>query len=358
MHAHGTATQVGSTVTRNLLSISPAANHDPLARIDALLRPSGIRLRLGTGRTRPVALRGSELRVHPLLFAAEDAVPLLVRYATSGGCDARRELQRLGAVVVAAVDSLDQAPARCFLPVLGPLARERLVWLDDELARRGIRLHLNDNRRLLLTLRRERQGGFALGIHHGLLAWPETERELLRYALRSGRGRYPLLDRAMGECFGLICERLDPPAPAMDVDHVGSDPEPSLPSIGTGFDLDQLAASVHRRWFADLAPIPVCWGRDPGRTRHLRSIHFGTFRSRPRPQIRLHPRLAQAWVAHCFVEHVLHHEYCHWRQHCLPERGERPHSARFKLWEAEYPHYAAALAWQRNQLGRILAPVA
>ena len=300
--------------------------------------------------------RGAELRVHPLVFAVQDAVPLLERYARSGGRDGHLDLRRLGGAVVAAVRDLDQPPARCFLPVLTPDARERLVALDDELAARGIRLQLNDNRRLLLSLRHERgdDDGLALGIHYALLEEPAASRLLLRYATRRGRGRHRDLDACLRRVFERICARSEavrwePPAVPIAF-------EDDLATVGDGFDLQALAARVHATWFADLPPLPVRWGRNPGAGRQLRSIHFGTFRSRPHPQIRIHPRLARPWIAHCFVEHVLHHEYCHWRQHREPVRGEKHHSPRFKGWERAYPHYTEALAWQRANLTRILAP--
>lgn len=330
----------------------------PIDDLGDRLHAHGVRVRLSTARTRPVSFRPepAELRVHPLLFAISDAVPLLERYARSGGRDGGRDLRKLGGAVMAAIGGLDEPPARCFLPVLSDAGRERLISLDDQLAAAGIRLELNDNLRLLLALRHDKAGGLYLGIHYALLEEPRSEEELLRYALRHGRGGFRRLDAAMGRVFDRICARREvmpqsPPA-GTTIERSAGGP----PAIGTDFDLAAMAATVHATWFADLPRLPVRWSKSPGDLRQLRSIHFGTFRSRPEPQIRIHPRLGRPWVASCFVEHVLHHEYCHWRQHRHPIRGERIHSPRFKAWERAYPRYAEALAWQRANLNRILAP--
>jgi predicted SprT family Zn-dependent metalloprotease len=127
-----------------------------------------------------------------------------------------------------------------------------------------------------------------------------------------------------------------------------------LPTIGGGFDLDAAMARMHRDWFGDLPCPTVAWARRPP-ARRLSHLRFGCYRRRGGGSVELNPRLARPWVARCFVDHVIHHELCHHRQALHPlSRRERPHSPRFKRWEAEFPGLDDAIAWERQALTWLL----
>ncbi len=117
--------------------------------------------------------------------------------------------------------------------------------------------------------------------------------------------------------------------------------------------LRKLAAQVHHNWFADLPVAPIIWGRRPPR-RRLSHLRFGCYR-RKSNSIELSPRLARPWIARGFIEHVLHHEYCHHRQAMTPLlRREGVHSPRFRAWEQTYPDLTDALRWEHLALPWLL----
>jgi len=128
-----------------------------------------------------------------------------------------------------------------------------------------------------------------------------------------------------------------------------------LPVVGATIT-EHLAAhaeAVRAAWFADLPRITVTWSRNPPR-RRLSHLRFGCFRRRERC-ISISPRLARPWIASVFLNHVLHHEYCHLRQAEQPTaRREGVHSPRFRSWERTFPGYADALRWEHLALPWLL----
>lgn len=120
--------------------------------------------------------------------------------------------------------------------------------------------------------------------------------------------------------------------------------------------LQSTAQRIHAAWFADLPPVPVNWGRHPPR-RRLTHLRFGCYR-RVQRRIEITPRLALPWIATAFLEHVLHHEYCHHRQAMQPvgrfSRREGVHSPRFRTWERSFPGFAEAHRWETLALPWLL----
>jgi hypothetical protein len=128
-----------------------------------------------------------------------------------------------------------------------------------------------------------------------------------------------------------------------------------LPTVPEELSLAERMAPIARAYFPEL-PLPrIGWARNPGQ-RPLRSIRFGSYRSHPEPRIAIHPRLAQAWVAAVFLDHVIHHELCHHAQRCHPRRGESPHSARFRAWERQFSGYESARRWEKAFTPGLLDP--
>jgi hypothetical protein len=248
-------------------------------------------------------------------------------------------------------------PATATTPALAArlpdeIRQRRLADLITALATGSptVRVRTNRNRRLLVSLRADR-GAATLSIHEDLLDHEAALVDLVAWVRRGGRGRHPQLRAAMAVVFAgqRLQEGVDaPPLPPVAVR--GSEP----------VDLPALFARIHATWFAHV-PIPaVEWSRGRGVARRQRHIRFGCYRRHPRPLVTVHPRLDQAWVATCFIEHVLFHELCHHAQACKPLRGEAMHGRRFREWERRYPHHALALAWERVHLHHFLdgtAPV-
>lgn len=217
--------------------------------------------------------------------------------------------------------------------------------------RPGLQIRCNRNRQTLVSLRTRRAGDLVLSIRPELLI-AELLPELTAFVRARGHGAYPLLRHHMRRVF----EDLATATPVS-----GSTVDPgllALPALGPDpIDLQAIADAIHRQYHADLPPVPVHWSRAAARNRRLRSIRFGTYRPGPPPRISIHPRLAQAWVARCFLELVIHHEYCHHRQHCRPSLGRRMgHGPRFRSLERRFADLAPALAWERAFLPCLLDP--
>ncbi len=98
--------------------------------------------------------------------------------------------------------------------------------------------------------------------------------------------------------------------------------------------------------------IAITWGRYG---RGKRSIRFGSFDGTQR-LIRVHPALDANWVPTYFVDFVVYHELLH---AVIPPRrgsGDRRilHPPEFRTLEARFPEYEEAMAWERENLERLL----
>lgn len=207
----------------------------------------------------------------------------------------------------------------------------------------GLEVRVNRNRRTYLSLRQQKDRRWRMSIHEDLLAEEPCHPDLVRFARDHGRGDFPLLREAMTR----LQDANIPIEPPTDLAH--------LPTLGSDFNFSACYDRIYSTWFSDLSKPPWHWSRDPGH-RRLRSMRFGGYHFSERPLITLSPRLRQAWIATCFVEHVIHHELCHHRQRCRPMARENPHSPRFRTWEREFPDFDAAIAWERAHRERLLAP--
>lgn len=233
---------------------------------------------------------------------------------------------------------------RIDLASLDPARADRYAALVLAIAAvdRSLRVSLNANRRLLISLRYAGAGG-SLSVHHGLLDELATLREIPQWIRARGRGSFPAIAAGMRA----VSERLH-------LGHArGAVPLPPAEPIGGPFDLVAAFDRIHATWFAHTPKPRIAWARG-GKRRRQTHIRFGCYRRRPAPLITLHPKLDQPWVARAFVEHVIFHELCHHAQACTPIRGETIHGARFRAWEARFPQHALALAWEKAVLHHFL----
>lgn len=241
-------------------------------------------------------------------------------------------------------------PRDAVIDALPPAARRTLGELQAALP--SVMIELSSRRRSLLGLRRMSTGGLRLRLHPVLLNDADCSVLIQEWAGRGWQRRKPsvanthrqqlntLLHRGMQQ---ISMTQTEPGDQAIvTVAHLMAD------SVLANRDvlLAQLAAEVHARWFSDLPPAPVSWGRQAPR-RRLSHLRFGCYRRRT-GRIEITPRLARPWISLDFLRHVLHHEYCHHRQAMQPQgRGEGAHSQRFRAWESEFPALAAARRWER-----------
>ncbi len=215
----------------------------------------------------------------------------------------------------------------------------------------GLRIRCNRNRQTLVSLRSARDGHLVLSIRPELLI-AELLPELTRFIHRRGHGRYPLLRQHMHRLFETLSSATPKSVPLLDPQLA------ALPTLGPGpVNLYAIAEAVYQRYHHDVPPVPVSWSRAAAAGRRLRSIRFGTYRPGPPPRITIHPRLGQPWIAQCFLELVIHHEYCHHRQQCRPGLGRRMrHGPRFRSLEHRFAAVAQAQAWERAFLPCLLDP--
>ena len=122
-------------------------------------------------------------------------------------------------------------------------------------------------------------------------------------------------------------------------------------------NLDTLFRALNASYFDDAVTARVVWGRrgQPSRRGRTQSLRLGVYLYAD-DLIRLHPVLDQPWVPDYFVRFVLFHEMLH---AVVPpeQQGRRRcyHSKTFRARERAYPDYQKALAWEKANLGRLLA---
>ena len=212
-----------------------------------------------------------------------------------------------------------------------------------------ITILIRRTRRSLVGLRRDQRRGLILRLHPELLIDADCTVSIREWVLRRGRGG---AGRELRALLHRASTRL-----AIKAADVSDAWAASCPILGEGAEwgviLARHAHHIHQAWFADLPAAPVTWGRRPP-GRRLSHLRFGCYR-RTKRSIELCPRLARPWIAPVFLEHVLHHEYCHHRQAMTPlARRERMHSTRFRTWEGAFTGYADALRWERLALPWLL----
>jgi len=136
----------------------------------------------------------------------------------------------------------------------------------------------------------------------------------------------------------------------------------SQPAAGVHHDLEEIFQEMNARYFEGNVDAQITWARAPrvsAAAAHRpsavrRSIKLGSYNSRNR-LIRVHPALDAAFVPRFFVEYIVFHEMLHQVVPPELEDGKREmHSARFKAREREFQDYRAALAWERDNLARLL----
>ncbi|NRA39562.1 MAG: hypothetical protein HRU15_15580 [Planctomycetes bacterium] len=226
--------------------------------------------------------------------------------------------------------------------------KQRYRRICTELDREGISVRLNQNRQTLLSMRYQKNGQLRLSMHYGLLSFAQAVDDVIGFALKGGRGRFPQLDKAMHSVYYANVANIENPL----MREQGLDLQ-SLEVIGDDFDFEASYTSIHQRYFADLSVPKLGWARHSAQ-RCLRSIRFAAYHPKS-TKILLNPRLRYSWIAKIFIEHIFHHELCHHKQSVCPIRGEQSHSRRFRSWEAAYEHCELARQWERLHLSRLLA---
>jgi hypothetical protein len=129
-------------------------------------------------------------------------------------------------------------------------------------------------------------------------------------------------------------------------------------ATGRHHDLHAILDALNHRYFEQPVEALIAWARmarGQGRKRRRRSIKLGSYRGRE-PLIRVHPVLDAAWVPGFFVEYIVYHEMLH-HVIAMPVRNGRRslHGPDFRARERAFERYGEALAWERENLDRLLS---
>ena len=125
-------------------------------------------------------------------------------------------------------------------------------------------------------------------------------------------------------------------------------------SQGSRFDLTAIRDALNRAYFDVPVGVLVVWGTSRHRRRR-RSIRLGSYCYEDHV-IRIHPALDQNFVPAYVVAGVVYHEMLHHALGARQKGGRRlVHTREFREREARFVHYQKAEAWERDNLGRLLA---
>ena len=204
---------------------------------------------------------------------------------------------------------------------------------------RTVRLALTENRSVLLSVRRE-QGATWLRLHRMFLYAPH---HVVRSVARGLRRR--------GSSDGAVRRFMND-----NLHRVRKTPRalPPLVAAGRVYDLQESFDRLNGRFFSGRLKAPITWGRGSGRARRG-GLTFGSY-DPVLGLIRIHPVLDRRDVPLYFLESVIHHEMLHHHLGCVPDSAGRTvyHSRAFRQAEAAYPWHRQALAWEKENLPRLL----
>lgn len=131
-------------------------------------------------------------------------------------------------------------------------------------------------------------------------------------------------------------------------------PQSSLRTEGEHHDLRAIADDLAVRHFGGPVDAKITWGKRVQPKRSQRSLQLGTYLPDER-LIRIHPVLDQSWVPRFFVEAVVFHEMLHHDMPAVVQNGRRHyHTQAFKRRERSFEYHAAAQAWEKDNLWRLL----
>ena len=207
-------------------------------------------------------------------------------------------------------------------------------------AGRPVRLTLTENRSVLLSFRRN-QGTVHLRLHRMFLHAPAAVvRAVARSLRRTNRSADGDVRRFMNDNLHRV--RKVPRA------------LPPLLTAGHARDLQQVFDALNARYFAGKLRVPLTWGRGSGRARRG-GLTFGSY-DPVLALIRIHPVLDRRDVPLYFLESVVYHEMLHHHMGGIPDRAGRTvyHSRAFREAEVQYPWHRQALAWEKDNLPRLL----
>lgn len=212
-----------------------------------------------------------------------------------------------------------------------------------ELMRSEVALAFTDNGRTMVSAR-HRDGVAHVRLHHMFAEADETTVRAVARFLTDGHGP------ASGQLQRFIRQHGDRIRRRVARAFVRAD--------GHHHDLHAMFEQLNARYFDHGVEARIGWARmsrAPGRRRKRRSIKLGSYRGRD-PLIRVHPVLDATWVPSFFVEYIVYHEMLHHVVAMPVANGRRTlHGPEFQARERLFERYDDALAWERQNLDRLLS---
>lgn len=226
-------------------------------------------------------------------------------------------------------------------------SREERLLAADALARHlasqlnaPVKLSITDNRSTMVSFRR-RSGLLSMRVHHMFLGAPTSVLNALAdYAWRGSPSSGRVIDGYVAAQRAAIRRQ----------------PRTAKKGIARGqcYDLQALFDAINAAHFDGQVRATIRWGKRPLRRRR-KSIRLGVY-DHITSEIRIHPALDRPEVPKFFVEYIVFHEMLHQRfPGTQGARGHIHHPKAFRERERTFPHYAAAIRWEKQHLKSLLA---
>jgi hypothetical protein len=209
----------------------------------------------------------------------------------------------------------------------------------------ALRIRVTDNVHTMLSFSRQ-DGVLEVRLHHMFLVAPDPVIDALASYIRgSDHAASSALDHFIQRHRRLIRR-----VPA----HVRRQ-RVRIHARGRYHDLQAIFDELDEAFFDGSVDCAITWGPAPRASLPRKSIKLGSYSADAR-LIRIHPALDQPVVPRYFVSWIVFHEMLHHR-HGVSRRGGKRcvHTADFCADEQAYPDYAAARAWEVENLDLLLA---
>jgi hypothetical protein len=219
---------------------------------------------------------------------------------------------------------------------------KRLASAIRDATSSAVSLHVTDNKRVLISQKREGER-LVVRLHHVFLrAEPAVVAALAKYVHRRDAKSGTLIDAFLSR----------------EQDYLRRSRarrETMARPLGNVHDLESILGEVVRTHFDEELALPrITWGKRSGGKRRRRSIQLGTY-EREEGLIRIHPALDRDWVPRTYVGFIVYHELLH---HLVPpvERAGRlhVHTAEFRRLERRYAQFDEARRFEKENLNRLL----
>jgi hypothetical protein len=225
----------------------------------------------------------------------------------------------------------------------GKESATRLALAIRDATNRAVALHVTDNKRVLISQKREGDR-LVVRLHHVFLrAEPAVVAAVARYVHRRDPKAGALIDAFLSREHDYLRRSR-------------ARRETTARPVGSVHDLDAILDEVASTHFDEPLALPrITWGKRSGARRKRRSIQLGTY-EREEALIRIHPALDRDWVPRSYVGFIVYHELLH---HVIPpvERAGRlhVHTAEFRKLERRYANFDEARRFEKENLNRLLA---